>query len=64
MINESKKNILEKINLNFEAKCLGANDSTKKFKSPPEMMDYFDESINNILYEIKGEHGILKKLDK
>lgn len=39
MINENNKKITDKINSNFEAKCLGANESNKKFKSPPEMLD-------------------------
>jgi hypothetical protein len=63
MLNENNKKMTEKINLNFEAKCLGFN-TIAKFKSPPEMMDYFDETLNTIMHELKNDNGVLKKLDK
>lgn len=64
MMNINNKTLTEKFNSNFASKCLGANENIPKYKSVPEMFDYFDETINNLLNEIKGENGILKKMDK
>jgi len=54
----------ENIDSNFHLKCLGANSGIKKFKSPNEMLEYFDETISYLIHEYKGDQGILKKLDK
>ena len=64
MMNANNKTLTVKFNGNFASKCLGANDTIPKYKSAPEMFDYFDETIANLLNELKGDYGILKKMDK
>lgn len=64
MMNINNKTLTDKFNSNFASKCLGANDTVPKFKSTPEMFDYFDEAINNLIIELKGDGGIMKKMDK